>query len=197
MTIRHDIFVIGASVGGVEALQKIVAPLPVDVPASIFVVLHIGRSHSALEKILGASGKLPASRAMHGEPIRSSRIYVAPPDHHIVLDKSRIYLDKGPKEHYTRPAADPLFRSAAMAFGQRVVGIVLTGGDRDGAQGLAEIKAAGGVSVVQDPAEAEDPSMPKSGLMVDSPDYCLPLAEIPGLIIRLSRPGSARDEHPD
>lgn len=183
---EHDIFVIAASRGGVQALQQLVALLPANLPATLFVVLHIGRSHSVLEAILRASGTIPVSQAKHGERIRLSHVFVAPPDHHMTVHEGIIYLDKGPKEHYTRPAADPLFRSAAAAYGPRVVGIVLTGGDGDGSGGLAAIKAAGGVCIVQDPKEAEDPAMPVSGLKADSPDYCLPLAEIPRLIVELS-----------
>src|SRR5581483_11284016 len=114
---QPDIVVIGASRGGVEALQELVGHLPSDLPATLFVVLHIGRSPSALDAILRASGSLPVSQPGHGESIRSRHVYVAPPDHHMTVRKGVIYLDKGPKEHYTRPAADPLFRSAAAAYG--------------------------------------------------------------------------------
>jgi two-component system chemotaxis response regulator CheB len=182
----RDVFVIAASRGGVEAIKEIIGALPPALPASLFVVLHIGRSHSALPAILRDYGPLPATQAEHGEKIRHGHIYIAPPDYHMTVSDGAVQLDKGPKEHYTRPAADPLFRSAAAFFGPRVVGIVLTGGDSDGAEGLVAVKAAGGVTVVQDPAEAADPEMPIGGLRRDSPDYCVAVSEMAPLIVRLS-----------
>jgi two-component system chemotaxis response regulator CheB len=95
-------------------------------------------------------------------------------------------LDQGPKENHTRPAADPLFRSAASIYGSRVIGIILTGGGSDGTRGLTAIEQAGGLAIVQDPGDARDPGMPMSALLDDNPDLCLPLSEIPGVIIRLS-----------
>jgi two-component system chemotaxis response regulator CheB len=160
------------------------------------VVLHIGRTKSNLPSILSSIGKLPASRANHSEKIRRRHIYVAPPDHHMTVQPRIIHLDRGPMEHFTRPAADPLFRSAAVAYRSRVVGIVLTGGGRDGAEGLLAVKAAGGLTVVQDPVDAVDPSMPNSCLVTSAPDYCIALADIPDLIVRLSHGMNARGNAP-
>ncbi|MBF6567833.1 MAG: chemotaxis protein CheB [Candidatus Binataceae bacterium] len=185
---KHDIFVIGASLGGVEALSKIVSDLPADLPGTLFVVLHFpSNRESLLPQILTRVGKLPASHPQNETLIAPGHIYVAPPDYHMTLRGGKIRLDQGPKEHFTRPSANPLFRSAAQAYGSRVVGIVLTGGDSDGAQGLVAIKRGGGISVVQDPDEAQAPSMPKSGLFQDSPDYCLRLPDLARLIDQLSR----------
>jgi two-component system chemotaxis response regulator CheB len=119
--------------------------------------------------------------------IERGHIYVAPPDHHMTVGPiGFIRLDQGPREHYTRPAADPLFRSAASIYGSRVIGIILTGGGSDGTKGLIAIEQAGGLAIVQDPGDASDPSMPTSALLDNNPDLCLPLSEIPGVIIRLS-----------
>ncbi|MGH7906311.1 MAG: chemotaxis protein CheB [Candidatus Binataceae bacterium] len=187
-TLKHDIYVIGASRGGVEALRTIVSGLPAELPAAIFIVLHVAPgSVSEMPGILSRSGPIAASHPIDGESISRSHIYVAPPNYHMTMRDNQVHLDQGPKEHFTRPAADPLFRSAAAAYGSRVAGIVLTGGDGDGSEGLTAIKEAGGMSVVQDPGEARDPSMPMSGLIHDDPDFCLKISEIAPFIVRQSR----------
>lgn len=182
---HHDIFVIAASAGGVDSLKTLIAPLPASLPVSIFVVLHIGRHQTNLDSVLGSVGALRASQPHHGEVFQRQHIYVAPPDHHLRIRDDRIWLDKGQKENFARPAADPLFRSAAESYGPRVVGIVLSGGDGDGARGLRAVKEAGGISVVQDPDEAKVPEMPLRGLELDDPDFCLRAAEISRLVVRL------------
>jgi two-component system, chemotaxis family, protein-glutamate methylesterase/glutaminase len=143
----HDIIVIGTSTGGVEALQTLVARLPEGLPASLFIVMHIPATPpSALPKILSRSGPLPALRATEGVRIEQGKIYVAPPDHHLLLEQGSVHLGTSPKERYVRPAADVLFRSAANAYGSRVVGIVLTGIGQDGTAGLQAVKQYGGGS---------------------------------------------------
>jgi two-component system, chemotaxis family, protein-glutamate methylesterase/glutaminase len=140
--------------------------------------MHIGSRPSKLPELLSSS-EHPASFARNGALIRTGHIYVAPPDHHMVLgDNNCIRLNQGPKVHYTRPAADPLFISAAEAHGRRVMGIVLSGGDGDGAAGLRAIGEHGGTAFVQDPDEAEAPSMPRSAILADHPDACLAVEEI-------------------
>jgi len=170
---QRDTIVIGASSGGVVALSKLCALLPADFPASLFVVLHIGARSSQLPKILGTSGPLPATHAQDGETALPGHIYIAPPDHHMLLEENAIRLSRGPKENHTRPAIDPLFRSAALARGRRVVGIVLSGYLDDGTAGLHAIKRCGGVAMVQDPAEAQADSMPLSALQNVEVDHCL------------------------
>jgi len=189
----RDIVVIGASRGGVEAIIGIVAALPLSLQSTLLIVLHISPTHAGLfPAVLSRAGPLPAEHGRNGTRIERGRIYVAPPDHHMTVGPiGFIRLDQGPKEHHTRPAADPLFRSAASVFGgerygSRVIGIVLTGGGSDGTQGLIAIEQASGLAIVQDPGDARDPSMPMSALLHDNPDLCLPLSEIPGVIIRLS-----------
>jgi two-component system chemotaxis response regulator CheB len=184
----RDIVVIGASRGGVEALRGIVAALPLNLRSTLLIVLHTSPTHaSLLPAVLSSAGPLPAEHGRNGTRIERGRIYVAPPDHHMTVGPiGFIRLDQGPKENYVRPAADPLFRSAASVYGSRVIGIILTGGGSDGTQGLIAIEQAGGLAIVQDPGDARDPGMPTSALLDDNPDLCLPLSEIPGVIIRLS-----------
>jgi two-component system chemotaxis response regulator CheB len=126
--------------------------------------------------------------------IQPGRIYVAPPDFHMTVARGHVWLDQGRKENHTRPAADPLFRSAAAAYGARVVGIVLTGLDADGAEGLKAVTTAGGFGIVQRPDTAQYPSMPMTAIAEDDPDHCLPLPQIAAAIIRLARPENATAE---
>jgi two-component system chemotaxis response regulator CheB len=175
---QRDTIVIGASSGGVAALSKLCASLPGDLPASVLVVLHIGARTSHLPKILASSGPLPAKHAEDGEAALPGHIYVAPPDHHMLLEDGTIRLNRGPKENHTRPAVDPLFRSAALARGPRVIGIVLSGYLDDGTAGLHAIKRCGGMAMVQDPAEAQADSMPRSALQNVAVDYCLGMGRL-------------------
>lgn len=186
--LKHDIIVIGASAGGVEALKMFVHEIPTDLPGAIFVVLHIPAEYpSALPEILSHAGPLPALHPANGSPIEHRRVYVAPPDCHMLIERGSVYLVHGPKENRHRPAIDPLFRSAAVAYGQRVVGVVLTGMLNDGTAGLLAIKRMGGVTVVQDPAEAPYPDMPYSALQHVKVDYCLRLEAIGALVNKLTR----------
>jgi two-component system, chemotaxis family, protein-glutamate methylesterase/glutaminase len=181
------IIVVGASAGGIEALTKLVADLPSDLPASIFVVLHISpNSGSVLPNILSRAGVLPAIHPKHGEVIRSSQIYVAPPDRHLLLKKEHIYLSHGPKENHCRPAIDVLFRTAARNYGPFVIGVVLSGTLDDGTAGLLAIKQRGGVAIVQDPKEALYPGMPISAIENVKVDRVLPISEIAKVLVTLA-----------
>jgi two-component system, chemotaxis family, protein-glutamate methylesterase/glutaminase len=185
---NRDIIVMGASAGGLTALNRITKQLPDNLNAAVFIVWHVSPySTSLLPDILSRSGKLEAKHPADGESIQKGKIYVAPPDRHLLLEADRIRLAKGPKENRFRPAVDPLFRSAAYAYGARVVGVVLTGALDDGTAGLWAIKDRGGIAVVQDPAEAEQPSMPSSALNNVQIDYCLPISEIPPLLVTLTQ----------
>lgn len=188
------IVVIGASAGGVEALRELVAALPAKLDAALFIVLHVGTHKSELPLLLNAAGGLPAHHAKNGEPIRAGHIYVAPPDHHMVIEPERICLTKGPRENWARPAIDPLFRSAADVYGADVIGVILTGALNDGTAGLYRIAQADGTTVVQDPADAVNPSMPQSALAHVAVDYCLPLSGIPELLMRLVETRAPRPE---
>jgi two-component system chemotaxis response regulator CheB len=172
------IVVIAASAGGLVPLSRIVSALPATCTASVFIVWHTGSFPSILPEILSRASKLPVSFPEDASPIQSGHVYVAPPDHHMTLERGCIRLDRGPLVKHTRPAADPLFISAAEIYGEHVTGIVLSGGDGDGAAGLRAIKEQGGVSFVQDPDEAEEPSMPYTAMMSDHPDACLSVVEI-------------------
>ena len=174
----HDLIVIGASAGGVEAISRVVAELPHDLRAAVMVVLHLSRGRSVLPEILTRAGRLKAVHPQDGEPLRYARIYVAPPDHHLVVDGNLARVVHGPTENGVRPAVDPLFRSAARHFGPRVIGIILSGALDDGTAGLGAIKQAGGITVVQDPDEAFAPSMPRSARTYVDVDHVLPLKEI-------------------
>jgi two-component system chemotaxis response regulator CheB len=183
----HDIIVIGASAGGVEALSKLVGQLPEEMPAALFIVLHIpAQNPSLLPHILSRAGPLPATHPQDGEGIRRGHIYVAPPDYHLLLERDRIRVVRGPKENRHRPAIDPLFRSAAVAYGPRVVGVILTGSLDDGAAGLWAIKQRGGIAVVQEPDDALYPSMPSSALAHVQVDYRLPVAEMGTTLVQLA-----------
>ena len=183
----HDIIVVGTSSGGVEALQRLIVRLPADLPAAVFIVLHRPTdSPSLLVEILGSISALPVAHAVDGEAIERGRIYIAPPDRHLLLEQERIRLTRGPKENRFRPAIDPLFRSAAYTYGSRVIGVVLTGNLDDGTAGLWAIKDRGGIAIVQDPDEATFPSMPSSALANVSVDYRLRLDEIAPILAMAS-----------
>ena len=182
-----DIIVVGASAGGIEALRVLVGGLPENLAASVFVVLHTSpESPGMLAEILDRFGRLPAVSATDGERIRPGRIYVAPPDRHLLVEPRAVRVTRGPKENRFRPAVDPLFRSAAQVYGPRVVGVILTGYLDDGTAGLWTVKRMGGTAVVQDPRDALVPFMPESALAHVEVDHCLPLAEIAPLLVRLT-----------
>jgi two-component system chemotaxis response regulator CheB len=189
---RKDIVVVGASAGGMEALQKLVAGLPRDFPGSLFVVWHLSPGvKSMLPAVLQRSGNLPAAHPQDGDRIEPGRIYVAPNDHHLLLERGYVRVTRGPKENRFRPAVDPLFRSAAYIYGPRVVGVVLTGALDDGTAGLWAIKLRGGTAVVQDPSDAQQRSMPLNALDNVQVDHKLPVAEIGTLLDRLVREEAA------
>lgn len=184
----RDIIVMGGSAGGIEALLSVVRSLPKDLPAAVFVVVHVpAYSVSRLPEILTRNANLPAAHAKHGERIQHGRIYIAPPDHHLVLRSQRVELSRGPRENHSRPAIDPLFRSAARAFGPRVTGVILSGALYDGAAGLLAVKGRGGTAIVQDPNEATVPSMPRSALRLVEVDSILPAGSIGDELTRLVR----------
>jgi two-component system, chemotaxis family, protein-glutamate methylesterase/glutaminase len=184
----RDIIVIGASAGGVEAISRIVRDLPGAFPASIFVTMHFPESGiSVLPRILTRAGKLRAVHPEDGEAIVPGRIYVAPPDRHLMILSERVRLVRGPRENGHRPAIDPMFRSAAVAYGPRVIGIVLTGNLDDGTSGLMAIERRGGTSVVQDPADALFPSMPASAIDHARADHVVPLDRIASVLVELVR----------
>jgi two-component system, chemotaxis family, protein-glutamate methylesterase/glutaminase len=193
---NRDIIAIGASAGGVEALIRLVKALPEDLPAAIFIVLHFPASEkSLLPKILSKYTALPIQQAVDQAMIQPGQIYVAPPNYHLLLKQGYMSLIKGPKENGHRPAIDPLFRTAARAYGNRVIGIVLTGMLDDGTAGLMEIKQQKGMAIVQDPEDALFSGMPTSAIKHVQVDHILPLAKItPALIDLLQEPIAPTDK---
>jgi two-component system, chemotaxis family, protein-glutamate methylesterase/glutaminase len=179
------VIVIGASAGGVHALLQITETLPGAFPAPICIVQHIGSNPSLLPELLRFRGNNHAVHPEDGQPLAAGTLYLAPPDRHLLLEGDKVRLTHGPRENHARPAIDPLFRSAALAFGTRVIGVVLTGQMDDGSAGLKAIKECGGVAIVQDPASAAEPEMPRSALASVDVDHCVPLEEIGPLLTRL------------
>jgi len=184
---QQSIF-IGASAGGVYAMLDLVPALPSGFPAPIFFVQHIGAHRSHLASLLDGRGPNRAVEAREGDVPAPGTIYIAPPDHHMLLQGGVVRLTRGPKEHHARPAIDPLFRSAALDCGPRAVGVVLTGMLDDGSAGLRAIKDCGGIAVVQDPAEAHEPSMPQSAMAAVEVDHVVPLQGMGQLLFELAQP---------
>ena len=182
---------IGASAGGVTALQQLIGRLPAEFPASVFVVLHLPQTGtSVLPSILIRAGKLPVLHAVNNDPIVPGHIYVAPPGFHLTVERHGMRVTRGARENGNRPAIDPLFRSAALAFGPRVAGVVLSGLLDDGTVGLREIKRAGGIAIVQDPAHTPFPSMPQNALDHVVVDHCATPPAIGDFLVSLV--GAAR-----
>ena len=186
MRTKH-VVVVGASAGGIEALRELVSGLPVDFPAPLCIVLHTSpEAPGILDSILSRSSRLPATNARDRERLEPGRIYLALPDCHLLVEPGRVRVTKGPRENRFRPAIDPLFRSAAQVFGPAAIGVILTGNLGDGTAGLWTIKQLGGTTIVQDPADALFPAMPRSALSHVRIDYVLPLAEIAPLLVALT-----------
>jgi len=191
----RDTIVIGASAGGVRALLALVADLPPNLPAAVFIVLHLSANGpSLLPEILARKCKLEVAHAIDGEPIRRRRVYIAPPDQHLIIEDGCMRLVHGPKENLHRPSIDALFRSAARWAGPRVIGVVLTGARDDGKVGMRAVQQRGGITIVQDPLEAPFPSMPMSVMRDIRVDYSLPLCEIAPLLNTLSREVAYEEE---
>ncbi len=187
--------VIGTSAGGFLALSKIFADIPADLPAAILIVMHVYEQAKGdwLPEQLTNLGRIPVKKAEDGERLRQGTAYIAPPGKHLLVEDHCIKLGMGPPEQYSRPSIDVLFRSAACAFGQRAIGIILTGMLADGTLGLRAIRDAGGITIVQDPEEAERGQMPRSAMQGLNVDYCLRLSEIgPLLDLLVRRAGSSK-----
>ena len=176
---NHEMIVIGASAGGVQALKRIAADLDPDLAATICIVMHMPADYeSELDQIINRAGPLPAKMAENGETIKTGRIYVAPPNHHLIIKDGYLKLSRGPFENRSRPAIDPLFRSAAVAYGSRAIGVILSGYLDDGTSGMVAIQRCGGVTMVLDPTDTPHGDMPKSVLSRINVDYKLRLVEI-------------------
>ncbi len=178
--------VIGASAGGIEALQRVLGTLPRDLAASLFVVVHVPANlTSQLAQILTLPGRLPAVQVIASQTFEQGRIYVAPPDQHLLLEKDRVLVWRGPKEDRQRPAINPLFRSAAVTYGPRVIAVILSGVLIDGSAGVWWVKRYGGIAIVQSAHTAAFPDMPKSVLDYVTADYILDPGEIGNMLTSL------------
>lgn len=185
---NHDVIAIGASAGGVEVLLDLARDLPGDLPAAVFVVIHTAPGYrSMLPELLSQRGPLPATHPLHDEEIRPGHIYVAPPDNHLLVRQGAMEVVRGPKENGHRPAVDALFRSASVAYGPRVVGVVLSGYQDCGTAGMMSIKARGGVSVVQAPETALERAMPQAVLQRVLVDHVIDPRELAALLAELAR----------
>jgi two-component system, chemotaxis family, protein-glutamate methylesterase/glutaminase len=184
--IIRDIIVIGASAGGVQALIELLASMSPGLPATLAIVLHRGSNPGYLAQVLARRSTLPVVEPAERLLPKPGTIYLAPADRHLVFDGGAIDVPRGPKEHSTRPAVDPLFRSAAGVYGKRVVGIILTGGGDDGVRGLIEITRSGGLALAQDPDEAPMPYMPLHAVRYDHVGGVLSLKDLPGALEALA-----------
>jgi two-component system chemotaxis response regulator CheB len=196
----RDVIVIGTSAGGLEALDQLIGQLPTDLPASIVIVQHMdpGNSGEPLLRRLGRHKAFHPKLAEDGEPLKPKQIYIAPPDNHLLIKKRTMLVTKGAAENRHRPGIDPLFRSAAVSHGSRVIGVVLTGMLDDGTAGLIAVKRCGGVTVVQDPRDAAYSGMPLSALDNANVDYCVSIAEMGPLLTTLvSKPHGKNRAVPD
>jgi two-component system chemotaxis response regulator CheB len=182
----RDLIVIGGSAGSLDALKILVKGLPPNLPAALCITRHITpHAPNVLPKILARDAALPTASAVDGEELRPGRIYVAPPDHHLLVVPGYVRVTRSPAENRFRPAIDPLFRSAAVAYGRRVVGVIRSGGLDDGTAGLWAVKQRGGIAVVQNPQEAQHPSMPQSAMTYVPVDHCLSAADSAPLLVHL------------
>lgn len=183
---RREIIALGGSAGSIGVLRHICRELPPELPASVLIAVHVGKDHqNLLAGILDNGGHLPACTAVDGERLQHARIYVAPADHHLVIEDDCIRLGRGPRENMARPAIDPLFRSAGISAGPGAIGVLLSGMLNDGASGLADLKRCGGVTVVQSPLDAVEGEMPRTALLASDIDYRAPARDLAALLVRL------------
>jgi two-component system chemotaxis response regulator CheB len=187
-THHHDILVVGASAGGVTAVTELLGRLPRDLAAAVFVVVHLDpAADSHLAEIINREQGLQATQARHGDVIQAGHVWIAPPDHHLMVRPGKVEVVRGPRENRHRPSVDVLFRTAAAAYDSRVIGVVLTGYQDCGTAGLLSIKARGGLAVVQDPTEAVAPNMPRSAIAHVAVDHVVRLRDMPDLLEGLVR----------
>src|SRR5262245_32272367 len=183
---------IGASAGGLTALDRLFSKLPADIKAPVFVVLHIGDRPSEFPSLWARHSAMPCRYAHDGERVQQGHIYVAPPDCHMIVEQDHVLLTHGPRENWARPSIDVLFRALAWEYGDDAIGVILTGGLKDGTAGLYEVKRRGGIAIVQDPAEAEMSSMPQSAFDNVAVDYRLALKKIPECLMKIAEEKSTK-----
>ncbi len=192
-----DTVVIGASAGGIVAIRKLLARVPVGFPAAILITVHQSSASSRLDSVLAAGALLPVSVVHSSQQLSPGQVYLAPPDHHMVVEDDRVTVTRGPTEMRTRPAINPLFRTAAAACGGRVIAVQLTGMLDDGVAGMLAVQRCGGLLVVQDPVDAEFPDMPQAAIDALTIDHVVPLDDMPALLERLVRQPATEAPIPD
>lgn len=189
---HRDVILFGGSAGSIEVLKHVVAELPRDLPAALLVVVHVpSEATSNLAHIFARAGRLRAKQAEHGEAIEHGTVYVARPDHHLLVNDGRVNLTRGPRVNRHRPAVDALFWSAARDLGSRSIAVVLSGALDDGAAGIASIKRHGGITVAQSPEHARHASMPASAVATGAVDHIVEVADLPGLLENLVKVGTS------
>jgi len=197
ITVKRDVIVLGGSAGSLEGLRSAIRGLPKDFPGVVFVVLHMSRGPSLLDDLVRNWTTLPASFVTEDGPFGFGRIYIAPPDRHLIVGRDHLHLSRGPKEGLHRPSINVTYRTAASAYNERVVGVLFSGLLDDGASGLWEIARRGGVTIIQDLQEARFPSMPQSALGDAPINYQLRAGEIGPMLANLSSGSeSAQMQHP-
>ncbi len=188
---RFDVVAIGASAGGVEALQVLVGGLPKDFAAALLIVQHLDPRHkSLLAFVIGRHSALPVRQAQHGEVISPGTVYIAPPDMHLLVAGGCIELSRSNLVHYTRPSIDLLLESVAGAYGPRAIGVILTGTGVDGATGIRAVKGTGGTTIVQDPSDAAHRGMPQAAYATGCVDFTVPLEKIAPMLVHLTSPNN-------
>jgi two-component system, chemotaxis family, protein-glutamate methylesterase/glutaminase len=191
---QFDVVAIGASAGGVEALHVVLSALPVHFPASVFVVQHMDPRHkSMLAGLLARRCVLHVKQASDDEPIRPGTVYIAQPDAHLIVRDRRLVLTRTAQVHFSRPSIDLLFQSVADAYGDRAIGVVLSGSGVDGADGTRAIKAKGGTTIAQQPSSAAHSGMPQAARATGCVDVTLPLEEIGPALVNLVEPAEGTD----
>jgi two-component system, chemotaxis family, protein-glutamate methylesterase/glutaminase len=190
MMFTGRIIVVGGSNGALDALRTMMGALPMDLAAALLAVVHTSPTALGyLDRVLARAGRLPVAYANDNEPIRDRRLVLAPPDRHLLVKPDHLRVTRGPRENRFRPAIDPLFRTAAAAYGARVVGVVLSGALDDGAMGLGMIKSRGGIAIVQDPDDAVTPAMPEAALRHVQVDHVAAAGDIARLLVELAGSG--------
>ena len=183
--VRPEIIVVGASAGGLHAFEAVLGGLPRGFPVPIVAVQHRARdSGDGYADLISRTTQLPVREVEDDDALRAPGVYLAPPDYHVLIEPGRIVLSIDDPVSYSRPSIDVLFESAADVYGARVIGVLLTGANADGAKGLARIKQAGGYVIVQDPRSAESPEMPAAGIAAAPVDQVLPLEDIARELVR-------------
>jgi two-component system, chemotaxis family, protein-glutamate methylesterase/glutaminase len=190
---NRDIIVIGGSAGAVEAVLQLVRGFPPELSATVFVVIHTSpTADGALAGLIDRASHLPCAMAVDGAELMPGKIYLAVPDHHLIVQGGRMRVIRGPRENRHRPAIDPLFKSAAVSHGPRVIGVILSGTLDDGSAGLSLVKKLGGKAVVQDPSDAIFPAMPLNAMNAIEVDHSVPLKDMPALLSRLAKESAGK-----